>query len=100
MGPIAAFDPDPSRWQMRHVPAWAVSGGDAGQLLAPNRRCTDFGAITGRTDPLSPATAQRRRPFRIGWLRGDTCHHDKDDAVDVVQLPGFLMVTQEPVVKT
>jgi type I restriction enzyme R subunit len=56
-------------------------------------------AMTGRTDALLPAHIATETSAPVaggtGWLLGDASHYDRDYCVDVVQLHGFVMATQE-----
>jgi type I restriction enzyme R subunit len=56
-------------------------------------------AMTGRTDILAPEHAATELSVAVadgtGWLLGDAGHYDRDFCVDVVQLHGFLRVTQD-----
>ena len=60
-------------------------------------------AMTGRTDVLSPdhEATGTSAPVAggLGWLLGDASHYDRDYAVDLVQLRGFIRTTQEPLVE-
>jgi type I restriction enzyme R subunit len=55
--------------------------------------------MTGRTDVLVPAhiATETSAPAAggTGWLLGDPGHYDREYCVDLVQLRGFLMATQE-----
>src|SRR3954469_4860590 len=57
------------------------------------------GAMTGRTDFLSPAHLATEMSAPVaggtGWLLGDPHHYDRDYCVDIVQLRGFIAATQE-----
>ncbi len=57
-------------------------------------------AMTGRTELLSPPHQATETSVPVaggtGWLLGDAKHYDREHAVDLVQLRGFLRVTQEP----
>lgn len=59
-------------------------------------------AMTGRTDLVSPpyvATADAGPVAGgTGWILGDPHHYDRDHAVDLVQLTGFIAATQPPLV--
>ncbi len=61
-------------------------------------------AMTGRTDLLSPPhkVTETSAPVAggTGWLVGDPAHYDRDFAIDLVQLRGFLLATQEHLVET
>ena len=61
-------------------------------------------AMTGRTDVLVPAHAATETSVPVaggtGWLLGDPTHYDREYAVDLVQLRGFLLATQEHLVDT
>jgi type I restriction enzyme R subunit len=56
-------------------------------------------AMTGRTDVLVPphAVTETSAPVAggTGWLLGDARHYDREYVVDLVQLRGFLMATQD-----
>jgi type I restriction enzyme, R subunit len=56
-------------------------------------------AMTGRTDLLSPEHVATESSAPVaggtGWLLGDPHHYDRDYCVDLVQLRGFVMATQE-----
>src|SRR6266511_4585326 len=56
-------------------------------------------AMTGRTDVLMPAHVATETSAPVaggtGWLLGDATHYDRDYCVDLVQLRGFVMATQE-----
>ncbi|HVT49909.1 MAG TPA: type I restriction endonuclease subunit R [Vicinamibacterales bacterium] len=56
-------------------------------------------AMTGRTDALVPphAVTETSTPVAggTGWLLGDARHYDREYAVDLVQLRGFLIATQD-----
>ncbi len=58
--------------------------------------------MTGRTDVLTPAHQATETSAPVaggtGWLLGDPTHYDREYAVDLVQLRGFLRATQEPLV--
>lgn len=60
-------------------------------------------AMTGRTDVLLPAyvATETSAPTAggTGWLLGDAAHYDREYCVDLVQLRGFLLATQEPLVE-
>ncbi len=60
-------------------------------------------AMTGRTDVLVPehVTTETAVPVAggTGWLLGDPHHYDREFCVDLVQLRGFLMATQEDLVE-
>jgi len=59
--------------------------------------------MTGRTDVLVPAHVAIETSVPVaggmGWLLGDAAHYDREYCVDLVQLRGFLMVTQEHVLE-
>ena len=59
-------------------------------------------AMTGRTDVLVPAHVATETSVPVaggtGWLLGDQGHYDREYAVDLVQLRGFLLATQEHLV--
>jgi len=56
-------------------------------------------AMTGRVDLLSPPHVATETSVPVaggtGWLLGDPAHYDREYAVDLVQLRGFLLATQE-----
>jgi type I restriction enzyme, R subunit len=56
-------------------------------------------AMTGRTDVLSPAHVVTEASAPVaggtGWLLGDPHHYDRNYCVDLVQLRGFVMATQD-----
>jgi type I restriction enzyme R subunit len=56
-------------------------------------------AMAGNTDALSPAHVATETSAPVaggtGWLLGDSHHYDRDYCVDLVQLRGFVMATQE-----
>jgi type I restriction enzyme, R subunit len=58
-------------------------------------------AMTGRTDVLSPRHVATETSVPVaggaGWLLGDPHHYDRNYCVDLTQLRGFLMATQENV---
>ena len=60
-------------------------------------------AMTGRTDVLSPMHQATETSVPAaggtGWLLGDATHYDREYAVDLVQLRGFLRATQEALVE-
>src|SRR3954462_8195929 len=55
--------------------------------------------MTGGTDLLSPAHVAIETSVPVaggtGWLLGDPHHYDRDYCVDLVQLRGFVIATQE-----
>jgi type I restriction enzyme R subunit len=55
-------------------------------------------AMTGRTDVLVPLHIATKTSVPVadgtGWLLGDAAHYDREFAVDIVQLCGFLEATQ------
>ena len=55
--------------------------------------------MTGRTDLLSPPylPTETSTPAAggTGWLLGDPKHYDRGACVDLVQLRGFILATQE-----
>ncbi|MBA2641375.1 MAG: type I restriction endonuclease subunit R, partial [Actinobacteria bacterium] len=59
-------------------------------------------AMTGGTDVLSPAHVATETSVPVaggtGWLLSDPHHYDRDYGVDLVQLRGFVMATQEDLV--
>ena len=60
-------------------------------------------AMTGRTDVLSPEYVATENSAPVaggtGWILGDANHYDREYCVDLVQLRGFLLATQEPLVE-
>jgi type I restriction enzyme R subunit len=58
-------------------------------------------AMTGRTDLLAPPHQPTETSAPVaggtGWLLGDPAHYDREHAVDLVQLRGFLRATQPTV---
>jgi type I restriction enzyme R subunit len=60
-------------------------------------------AMTGRTDLLEPPHQATDTGVPVakgtGWLLGDPKHYDRDFAVDLVQLRGFIQATQEDLVE-
>jgi type I restriction enzyme R subunit len=60
--------------------------------------------MTGRIDVLVPAHVATESSVPIaggtGWLLGDARHYDREYCVDLVQLCGFLMATQENVLES
>jgi type I restriction enzyme R subunit len=59
--------------------------------------------MTGRTELLSPPHQATETSVPVaggtGWLLGDAGHYDREYAVDLVQLRGFLRATQESLVE-
>lgn len=59
-------------------------------------------AMTGRTDVLVPAHVATETSVPVaggtGWLLGDPTHYDREFCVDLVQLRGFVLATQEHLV--
>src|SRR5207244_2596504 len=59
-------------------------------------------AMTGHTEFLSPPHQATDTAVPVaggtGWLLGDANHYDREYAIDIVQLPGFLRATQETLV--
>src|SRR5262245_35373614 len=59
-------------------------------------------AMTGHVDLLSPEHVATETSVPVagstGFLLGDPRHYDRDYCVDVVQLRGFLLSTQEELV--
>ena len=55
--------------------------------------------MTGRIDLLSPEHVATETSAPVaggtGWLLGDSHHYDRDYCVDLVQLRGFVLATQE-----
>ena len=60
-------------------------------------------AMTGRTDVLVPEHVATGTSVPIaggtGWLLGDADHYDREFCVDLVQVRGFLLATQENLVE-
>ena len=60
-------------------------------------------AMAGRTDLLVPPHVATETSVPVaggtGWLLGDASHYDREYCVDLVQLRGFLLATQEPLVE-
>jgi type I restriction enzyme, R subunit len=58
-------------------------------------------AMTGRTDVLVPAHIATETSSPVaggtGWLLGDAVHYDREYCVDLVQLRGFLIATQDDI---
>jgi type I restriction enzyme R subunit len=56
-------------------------------------------AMVGRTSLLSPPHVATETASPVaggtGWLLGDPHHYDRDYCVDLVQLRGFALATQE-----
>jgi type I restriction enzyme, R subunit len=61
-------------------------------------------AMTGRTDVLAPEHIPTETSVPVaggtGWLLGDPHHYDREYCVDLVQLRGFLIATQENVLES
>ncbi|NUQ76588.1 MAG: type I restriction endonuclease subunit R [Polyangiaceae bacterium] len=61
-------------------------------------------AMTGRTDILAPPHQPTDTSVPVaggtGWLLGDTTHYDRDYAIDIMQLRGFLRATQPKAAET
>lgn len=61
-------------------------------------------AMTGRTDVLSPQHVATEISAPVaggtGWILGDAAHYDREYCVDLVQLRGFLLATQEPLLES
>ena len=59
--------------------------------------------MTGHTEVLSPPHQATDTAVPVsggtGWLLGDAKHYDREYAVDIVQLRGFLRMTQETLVE-
>lgn len=59
--------------------------------------------MTGHTEVLSPPHQAAGTSVPVsggtGWLLGDAKHYDREYTVDLVQLRGFLRLTQEPLVE-
>jgi type I restriction enzyme, R subunit len=60
-------------------------------------------AMTGRTDVLVPAHVATETSGPVaggtGWLLGDPTHYDREFCVDLVQLRGFILATQEHLIE-
>src|SRR5438477_3953006 len=60
-------------------------------------------AMTGRTDVLVPAHVATETSVPVaggtGWLLGNQTHYDREFCVDLVQLRGFVLATQEHLVE-
>ena len=60
-------------------------------------------SMTGRTDVLVPAHEATETSVPVaggtGWLLGDASHYDREYCVDLVQLRGFFLATQEHLVE-
>jgi len=60
--------------------------------------------MTGRTDVLSPEHRATETAVPVaggtGWLLGDADHYDREYALDLVQLRGFLRATQDGLVES
>jgi type I restriction enzyme R subunit len=60
-------------------------------------------AMTGHTDMLVPEHVATETAVPVaggtGWLLGDAGHYDREFCVDLVQLRGFMMATQEDLVE-
>lgn len=58
-------------------------------------------AMTGRLDVVAPAYQITETAVPVaggtGWLLGDATYYDREYAVDLVQLRGFLQLTQPKV---
>lgn len=58
-------------------------------------------AMTGRTELLVPPHVATETSVPVaggtGWLLGDKDHYDREYCVDITQLQGFLLATQEQV---
>jgi type I restriction enzyme R subunit len=61
-------------------------------------------AMTGRTDVLVPAHVATETSAPVaggtGWLLGDAGLYDREYCVDLVQLRGFLMATQDDILES
>lgn len=59
--------------------------------------------MTGRTDVLVPAHIATETAVPVaggtGWLLGDPSHYDREFCVDLLQLRGFILATQEHLVE-
>jgi type I restriction enzyme, R subunit len=78
--------------------------------MSPHTDTTEHGleslivrAMTGRTDLLSPPHQATETSVpaagSTGWLLGDPAHFDREHALDLVQLQGFIAATQEHLVE-
>jgi len=60
-------------------------------------------AMTGRTDLLVPPHVATETSVPVaggtGWLLGDPDHYDREYCVDLTQLHGFLLATQEEILE-
>src|SRR5436305_4747485 len=60
--------------------------------------------MTGHTEVISPPHQATGTAVPVsggtGWLLGDAKHYDREHTVDLVQLRGFLRLTQEPLVES
>lgn len=60
-------------------------------------------AMTGRTDVLVPAYKPTGTNAPVaggtGWILGDPTHYNREYCVDLVQLAGFIQLTQEVTVQ-
>jgi type I restriction enzyme, R subunit len=60
-------------------------------------------SFTGRTDVLVPAHVATETSVAVaggtGWILGDSAHYDREFCVDLVQLRGFILATQEHLVE-
>src|SRR5438105_1606443 len=60
--------------------------------------------MTGRTDVLVPEHVATETSVPAsggtGWLLGDPHHYDREYAVDLVQLRGFILATQDTLDET
>ena len=60
--------------------------------------------MTGRTDVLVPAHVATEASVPVaggtGWLLGDAGHYDREYCVDLVQLRGFLLATQDDILES
>src|SRR5215216_1367122 len=59
--------------------------------------------MTGRTDVLVPSHVATETSVPVaggtGWLLGDPTHYDREFCVDLVQLRGFILATQEHLIE-
>ena len=60
--------------------------------------------MVGRTDVLVPPHVATETSAQVtdgtGWLLGDAAHYDREHCIDLVQLRGFLDVTQDDVLES
>ncbi len=60
-------------------------------------------AMTGKTEVLSPPHQATETAVPVaggtGWLLGDARHYDREYTVDILELRGFVRLTQEPLIE-